>query len=291
MTLLLFAATGILTVIACVLLEERDRAHVIVLVIMCALVVDSLVYPSQGSVPVSLFRPNAGGGEIRFVDALIPAALVARLIVRGLPKRLTGQGLLWVAFFAVYGFGAVVGLANHQSSDLLVFQTKFVVHGGGMAILVAGIPAERWTRRDSVGIAAFVLGLLTLPVLLAAAAGATIPLPLPFLPGASWAISDRTPPRSLSRWRALLVLVELCSNRVLGPAVIAWCLLMLSAPFLSGQRAALIGLGVLVVCVIFVVAGRFWRRRSPLPRVAPLRRRRCRADPTGRARDRVPAER
>ncbi len=59
----------------------------------------------------------------------------------------------------------------------------------------------------------------------------------------------------------LLLLVELC-HPAPRPGVCAWCGLMIISAIVSGQRAALIGLVVTLVCVLIVVVGRPWKRRS-----------------------------
>jgi O-antigen ligase len=252
-----FAAVG---VIGCVILEERGRPEVIVLVILSIVVFDALVYPDGGAEPPGILRPTIMGHDYRTADLVIVLALVARLLARGLPRRVTGTGIAWTAFFAMFVLAAPIGLANGHDSVLVIFQTKFVLEAGGMAILMAGVPLARVTSPEFVGKAAWILGLASVIPIATAFANRTISLPL--LPeagfGSDLGADTATVLLSLA---FLLLLVELC-HRTPRPGVCAWCGLMIISAIVTGQRAALIGMAATLACALIVVIGRPWKRRS-----------------------------
>ncbi len=260
MLIVAVAVFAVVGVIACVIFEERGRPEIIVLVILAVVVFDALVYPDGGSEPAGILRPTIMGHDYRTADLVIVLALVARLIARGLPRRVTGMGLAWFAFFAMFVVAAPIGLANGHDSVLVIFQTKFVLEAGGMAILMAGVPLARVTSPEFVGKAAWTLGLASLVPIGAAFANHSVAFPLLPLAGFGSSLGADTATILLSL-AFLLLLVELCHPSP-RPGVCAWCGLMMVAGIVTGQRAALIGLGVTLVCALIVVVGRPWRRRS-----------------------------
>ncbi len=260
MIIIALAVVAIAGVIACVVLEERGRPEIIVVVTLAVVVFDALVYPDGGAEPAGILRPTIFGHDYRAADLVIVIALLARLFVRGLPRRVTGTGLLWFAFFAMFTIAVPLGLANGHASALVIFQEKFVLEAGGMAILMAGVPLSSVTSPKFIGRAAWTLGLMSLVPILAAFTKHQINFPL--LPqagfGASLGSDSATVLLSLS---FLLLMVEICRD---SPrfGVVAWCGLMIVAGIVTGQRAALIGLLVTIACTLVVMSGRPWRRRS-----------------------------
>ncbi len=123
------------------------------------MVFDALVYPDGGAEPAGILRPTIMGHDYRTADLVIVLALLARLLARGLPRRVTGMGVAWFTFFVMFLIAAPIGLANGHDSTLVIFQTKFVLEAGGMAILMAGVPLARVTSPEFVGKAAWILGL------------------------------------------------------------------------------------------------------------------------------------
>jgi O-antigen ligase len=251
---------AIVGVIACVILEERGRPEIIILVTLVIVVFDALVYPDGGAEPAGILRPTIFGHDYRAADLVIVLALLARLLVRGLPRRVTGTGLLWFAFFAMFTIAVPLGLANGHASTLVIFQEKFVLEAGGMAILMAGVPLSSVTSPAFIGKAAWTLGLMSLVPILAAFSKHAISFPL--LPqagfGASLGSDSATVLLSLA---FLLLIVEIC-HPTPRFGVVAWCGLMIVGGIVTGQRAALIGLIVTLACTLVVMSGRPWRRRS-----------------------------
>ena len=125
--------------------ERRGQAVLVVQTIVGALVLDAALYPDTVSTQqVGLFHPSFGGQNFRITQLLLLAALVAKLSVRGLPRRVDGPSLWWTAFFAWYATAAVAGLMYGHDSHLVVSRAYLIVEAGGLLLLVAAVPMAEW---------------------------------------------------------------------------------------------------------------------------------------------------
>lgn len=265
MIILLEAAAGALLFVVFLSLEARRRPEVVVYLVVGLTVLDAVIYPGQGNVPIGPFRPSFGGQDLRLVDVIVPTALAARLLVRGLPRRVTSEGLVWFLFFGWYAFAGVVGIARRQPFDLVLFEGKFVLQTGGVVAVVAGAPLSRLADRALLARTALWFGWPTLGLLPLAAAGLHVAIP-----GLSRAQIGRMGPDAATMLFTLGVLVLVGT----APALPRWPVVvgggaMLSAPFVADQRAALVGMIPAVLIVAVAMGGPVWRRRSPV-RVAAL---------------------
>ena len=249
---------GVAALVGFVVLEERGRPDVAVYTAVVVTVLDALFFPSQGSVPYGLFRPVVGGQDLRLVDLVIAAGLVARLVVRGLPRRVTADGLAWTLFMAWYAFAGVVGFAHRQPTDLVLFQAKTVLETGGMIVLVAGVPMARLTARTVLDRLGTIGGVVAGIALALAVTGVSIDLPLP--PGAQLGEIKPDAATLLFSLGMIVLVTGACRddrNRLalLGGAVMA------ATPLVADQRAAIAGALPVVALVAFAMGGRTWRRR------------------------------
>jgi hypothetical protein len=244
-----------------VVLEERGRPDVAVVLAVAVVVIDALLFPQQEDVPVGLWRPELGGQDLRLVDAIILAALGARLLVRGLPRRVTGEGLIWTAFFAWYAFAGLIGLAQDQPSDLLLFQEKLVLQTGGMIVLAAGVPLGRLASRGLLNRLGVIGGAVCAVVLSLAAAGASVTVPL----GEGAQLGSLKPDAAtlLFSLGTIVLVTSGCRERVSLLAV-AGGAVMVAAPLLADQRAAIAGAIPVVIVIALAMNGRTWQGRSRL---------------------------
>ena len=263
---LLVAVLGVAALLVFVLLEERRRPDVALLLAVGITLLDALLHPHQGEVPVGPFRPSLGGQDVRPVDLIVVLALGARLLVRGLPRRVTGEGLLWSLFFAWYAFAGLVGFVRDQPTDFILFQGKFVLETGGMVVLAAGVPLSRLANRRLVARVAHLGGAIAAVLVPLAAAGVSIPVP-----GLPRAQLGRIAPDAATMLFTVgvLVLVTAACDRDLRPTVLLGGAAMAMAPFVADQRAALVGAVPAVLVVLVTIGGPVWRRRSRV-RVAAL---------------------
>lgn len=257
-TLLILAAPVLLYWF--VRLEQRGRPEVAVFLLLALLVVEALIYPSQNEVPGGLFHPSIAGRAIRLPEYIIPLALLARVMVRGAPMRIGNTAIAWLAFFAWYGFGALVGLLFHHSFDQIFFQSKSVVFVGGAALLVGGVPVHRLVtprrmRRLLIGLGGIV-GIIA-P---AAVAKTGFALHIPRLPGSSIGLISPDAATILATVALIGLLFEATRRRRLLVAGLA-AIPMFLTPFVATQRAAILGLAVMLGAVGFGMAAPTWRRR------------------------------
>ena len=240
--------------------EERDRPEMAVLVILGLLVTEALIYPSQNEVPGGLFHPSAGGRALRLPELMIPLALAARLLVRGMPRRIGGTAIAWTAFVTWVALGLPIGVLMENSFDEGYFQAKAVVYLGGGFALVAGIPAARFAHGLAPRRLLLALGIVAGLSAPSALADSSLPLDLPGLPGASLGQISPDAATILSVIAVTALLLEAARRRrrlVYGLAAVP----LLLSPFIATQRAAVLGLAATIGALLVVSAGPTWSRR------------------------------
>lgn len=241
-------------------LERQGRSEVAVVILLALLVVEALIYPSQNEVPGGIFHPSIAGQAFRLPEYFIPLALLARLIARGFPRRVGATALMWIAFITWYGLGSVIGLAFGHNFNEILFQSKAVLYVGGGALLVGGVPAPRLANRHALRRLLIVLG--TTVALLAPMAMTRSPyiVHLPLVPRAVIGLLSPDAATILVTVAVIALLFEATRRRRHLPVAIAAVPLLLS-PFIATQRAAILGLAVLLGTVGLGMVGPTWRRR------------------------------
>jgi hypothetical protein len=264
---LLAAIAGVVVLVGFVVLEERRRPEVAVILTVGLTVLDTIVYPHQGDVPIGPFRPAVLGQDLRLADVIVPVALGARLLVRGLPRRVTAEGLVWSIVFAWYAFAGIVGWVRDQPTDLILFQGKFILETGGMLALVAGVPIARLTTTRLLEHTALVGGVVAGVLIPLALAKVSIDVPL--LSGAR--VGDIAPDAATTLFTigVLVLIPSLCRPEPKG-SVLLGAGAMIATPFVADQRAALLGMVPVIIGVGLAMAGPTWRRRSPVRIAAVL---------------------
>ena len=117
-----------------------------VLALIGLLLVESVLYGAQTSVPFGPFRLNVAGQSVRLPELFIPAALLGRLLVRGFPHRISATGLWWLAFAAWLGTAVIVGLLRGHPPELVLFEGKAILYVTGAMALAAGVPAKDYVH-------------------------------------------------------------------------------------------------------------------------------------------------
>ncbi len=241
-------------------LEKKGRPEVTVLFILGLLVVETLIYPSQNDVPAGLFNASFAGRSIRVPEYIIPIALTARILARGMPRRMGPTAMAWTAFMAWYGFGIIVGGLLNNSFSEIFFQSKALIYIGGGIALVAGVPAKRLA--NPIAWRNLLIGLGALVALISPMAVAKNPMriDLPRMPGAVIGIISPDAATILVVIAIIALLFEAARHKRLLIAGIAAVPLLLS-PFIATQRAAILGLSVTLGAVAIGSFGPQWRRR------------------------------
>jgi O-antigen ligase len=239
-------------------LERRGRSATVLYVVLGLIVFEAMFYPNPNGVPNGLFHPGTGGFNFRLQDIVIPAALLARLLVRGGPRRLSLPSLIWTALLAWLAVAAVVGIYSGNTASLVLFEGKAIIYIGAFA-LALGIPTEELLApRLFDRLIYFAAGLAAVAAV-TGQAGVDLFANIPLLPLADTGQvgSDGA---SLDATLAVFALaVGMTRERRRLPLMLASVPLLVNVPA-SGQRAAmlnaLVAMGILALGVV-LRRGRF----------------------------------
>jgi O-antigen ligase len=244
-----------------VVLEAADRREAVVAVVLATVVVESLLFASQNDVPEGLFHPTLLGTSFRLPDLLVPVALLARLVVAGLPRRVTLPGLLWGAFLAWVVFGYVVGRSEDNDAGEVLFQGKALLVFGGAAALSAGLRPERLVGRRITGWWVGVLAVTALPLALLTLSELNWDVRWPGLELEAFGTYGADASSIVMTVAVAVLLVESCRESP-RPIVAAAAVLLLLSPLAGTQSASVVQLGTMGVLLLLVRVGVVWRRRT-----------------------------
>ena len=258
----LIAAVGALVLLALVLwfvsLEFAGRRHDIFVALVVVVLVEAVIAGGGADVPIGILRPSFFGQDFRIPDAIIVAALAARILVA--PWRRIGPlTMVWTPFVVVYATGSLIGFINDLPTIDVLFQSKMLFYLVGGAVVASGADLRR-TRRLHRNLCAR-----------AGAAGADRvaaadlrhrhrrrPRRSSGCPGSVGSATTRSPCWSASgRQRSSSRRSE---NVHVSRVVLAAVVLML-APLSSAQRASYLSLAAVVVVLGLVALGPTWHRR------------------------------
>ena len=234
LALVLFLYAALVTV-------ERRGYHTELLTVIVGLIAFESIMWSQDAVPVGIFHPKLAGQNFRLYDVLIPIALLARLRVRGLPRRVSALGAVVFVFCFWYMCEAVIGVMRGYGLNNVLFEAKLVIYVGGAYVLAAGVRAEDILGDHGIRRLARPLAVVTLVLLALTASGGGINIPVPTLNVTGLAGVQPDAATLFLGLGVITLLVELASPRRRPTMVAAGIVLMLSA-LGSSQRAALVAL-------------------------------------------------
>jgi O-antigen ligase len=267
---LLGLAAIVLVVAAFVELERRNLSHVPAAIALGFLVFESVLLPAQAQVPSGLFRFGAAGQDIRITVLPAILAVVARVWVRGFPRRVSTTGLLWTAYLTWYGLGAVIGHVRGHPNDVIIFEFRSVIMIAAGYLLFAGTPIHAFMGRRAVGAWTAVLA-----VAIAIVSTTTLfdlytelSLGVQRFPGfGSYGPSGRSVVAAMA---VVLVVTEGCRSRPRSWILTCGVLLLVS-PIVGVQRASMVQAAVSFVLLGIVVFGSTWRARAEVtPTVSGL---------------------
>jgi O-antigen ligase len=127
---------------------RAGRELSLVLLIVTLLLGESFVYSDPNLVPLSVVHPAFGGANVRLMDLVAFAGLFAVIRVRGLPRYFSTAALLWILTGVWYVTAAIFGHTAHDSSTLMLFQVKTVLHICALYAVAAVVPREQWLSRQ-----------------------------------------------------------------------------------------------------------------------------------------------
>jgi hypothetical protein len=240
--------------------EDKGRPEIPLLTVVGTLLLEALLYPSQNSVAGGIFHPSAAGQSMRLPEIIIPIALLARVLVRGGPRRLSLTAGAWTTFLLWYTGCFVAGLLQQNSFDEAFFQAKAIVYLGGGFALAAGVPPRRLVPRRPRRVLAVGLGILVVLFTPLSLASSEIALGLPLVPGASLGRIGADASTIITSIAVVLLLLEATQFRRRARVAIALVPAVLS-PFVATQRAAIVGLAACVIFLALASFGKTWHAR------------------------------
>ena len=238
-------------------LERAGRPATVLYTVIGLIVFESAFYPDPFEVPGGIFHPGSGSLSFRLQDLVIPAALAARLIVRGGPRRLDAVSGWWIAFLAWLTTAAVVGADLGNPVSQVTFEGKAILYIGLFA-LASGVSVEellgggRLERliRWSAGYAALLDAMHLSHVVITKS--------FPLVPLDQFGLVGSDAATVFGTLGVIAVAMGLTSEAGRIPLLVAAVPLLVSAA-VSKQRAAM--LGVVVALGVFSLAALVWRRR------------------------------
>src|SRR4051794_23175986 len=128
-------------------LEIAGKQVDVVIVLLVVLVLDVVVYPESETAELpSYLNLSLGSQAIRLLQILLVAAVVARLLADGIPRRFTAAAPLWMAFFLWFLVSAVVGWLFGNASGLILRHLLLVVVIGAGLLVAGGVRAVDYVQ-------------------------------------------------------------------------------------------------------------------------------------------------
>jgi O-antigen ligase len=259
------AGLGVAAVIVALFVrwEREGKEQLIPLFLLGLLVVEGTIYNDPNVIPRSIFHPGSGSTQLRLPEIYITLALIARLIVRGRPKRIGLPAALWLAVAAWMFVGLIEGKLYHNPFSQDIYEAKDIIYITGAYALAAGVPIRKYFDRGDLFklgtlciICASLLDLMTL-------AKVTVNTNLPGLPLQGFGtVGAETAALFLAIGTACF-LTRMASGPVPLRHVLALIPLVVSV-VLANQRAVLVNLAVVLLVVFIAVFVGHWQ--------GPLRR-------------------
>ena len=240
--------------------ERSGREHWSVFLLFGLLVFESSLWSNETAMPQGLFHPGTGSLEFRLPEVIITVALIARLMIKGTPRRIGIPALLWLTVAAWWALEAVEGLLRHNSTVKLPFEAKAIIYVMGGYALASGVPVRRFLEGPGFqrllrwsALSAVILILLT-------AAKKTYAANIPLLKLTDFGTLGTDAATIFVSIGVIAFLLELNKDRRNRLNLLCTVPLALS-PFFAYQRAVLITLGAVVTVVVLVALGSHARQR------------------------------
>jgi hypothetical protein len=240
--------------------ERRGKEHYAVLLLLGILVLESTLYENQDLMPRSIFHPGTGSLQFRLPEVVITLALIGRLIARGKPVRIGIPAMLWAAFGMWMTVALLEGVLRHNDITQLQYEGKAIIYVVGGYALAAGVPVHRYLESGSFvrfmrwsAIPAAVLIVLS-------NVHASYVVNIPLLPLPDFGIVGTDTATIYASIGVLVFLLDLASGGRNWRSIV-FVLPLLACTVPSGQRAALIDLGVTAAVILLAVSVSSGRRR------------------------------
>jgi O-antigen ligase len=240
--------------------ERSGREHWVVFLLLGMLVFESSLWDNQTGIPPGLFHPGTGSLVFRLPEVFITVALVARLMIKGTPKRIGLPALLWLAVAAWWALEAVEGVLRHNSLVKLPFEAKAIIYVMAAYALASGVPIRRYLEGRGFERLLRWSALSSVVLLVLSAAHKKYALNIPLLRLLDFGSMGTDVATIFVCVGVIGFLLELGKER--RSRLNLWCAVPLAlSPFFAYQRAVLLTLGAVVTVVVLVGLGAPARQR------------------------------
>ncbi len=246
-------------------LERRNRGVAVVLTVLGVAIADAVLYPdTTSSAERSIFHPDFLGQSFRLTQLVVPLALAARLSVQGWPRRIDASAPLWLAFFLWVGVSTVAGLLEGHDAGVALRQTAIIVHVGGGMALAATVPV--WAYVTGSAVPRFIHGCAVAATALFVWDTFGSPLSINAIPDLPLPEVGRYGADAATLFSSVGVLgLVLAVSRPKGSphrvALLVSSVVLLLSHVASAQRAARLGLYVILILLLLVCCTPTARRR------------------------------
>jgi O-antigen ligase len=238
-------------------LERDGRGVVVVGVIFALILIESVAYADQNTIPGGLIHPSYRSFSFRLVDIVIPVAVLARVIQRTRGRPVNTSVLLWFVVLLWVAFAGVLGAYGGNSLGLVGFHGKVIIYLGAL-VLAAGVPLEEYLAGRRLERVVVWSGAAALAFIAFDLAGIQITRNVPLLPLKDFGLMGSDAATLFTSLGAFALTLGLLADERRG-RLLAAAVPLLAAPAVADQRAAFVSLAVSLALV--VVATTFSRRR------------------------------
>lgn len=248
--------------------ERSGCEHFVVFLLLGLLLAETTLYENQDLMPRSIFHPGSGTFDFRLPEVIITLALLARLAVRGVPRRVGLPALAWGAFAAWMLVALAEGILRHNSLIKLPYEAKSVIYVVGGYALASGVPIRRYLAGPGLERLVRIAAAAATLLILLSSAHKSFVIKIPGLPLPNFGVLGSDAAAVFVAIGVVGLVVELAKER--RSAVTLLCgIPLFVAPFLAFQRAVLLMEGAAVTVVVLTALGATARRRWRLT-LAPV---------------------
>jgi hypothetical protein len=239
-------------------LEAKGERHKILIVLVLVAVFEAMLAGRASEVPRGFLRPEIAGQDFRPPDAVIVAALGARVLnLKG--ERISGLAMFWAAFLAIYITSAAVGILNGFNTVEVLFQAKGAFYLTGAIVIASGADPRKVV--DGLGRLAPWAGAATLIFIGLTLAGIRLAFTVPGQRINSFGFLSNDSVTLLTLLGAAVLLTEAIGEKPRALQVGSGLVMILS-PVAGTQRASYLVLAVVILFLFGLFLTRGWANRA-----------------------------
>ncbi len=239
-------------------LEARGERHTILVVLALVVLIEAVLAGPASEVPRGILRPAIGGQDFRPPDAVIVAAMAARILnLRG--HRVSTMAMWWSAFLAMYVTSSLVGILNGFPIVEVLFQGKGGFYLIGGMTIASGADPKRLA--DTIGKLSVVGAVIVFIAFVIEALNVRIAFAIPGQRFNRLGNLSNDTITLMILVGILCILIEATRERP-RPLYVGTALVLLLSPAAGHQRASYLVLAACLLMLAVLFFGPTWKQRS-----------------------------